>query len=346
MLKIIYIKFIKKLKMKTIFRLWFKNKYSTKVWKPKTQSVYLVRYNKLKKKNINFGFSRSFCSGNVKLRAQTSLDINDLTKNLQAESSAEAARRITWRPNPNRIACLVRRIYTIFIESDLDTKINNMNDLLSESFWTENQEMGDKAKIALDKMLRHEILEGEEAFYVDEFFTKEGISLEGLRLENLRSKIETCQDFYTHKYSELQEKIKEWNEEKNNLLLQQEEESTKDKGKAPDYSLHPNILSEDINSSKNSQTEDFKLIKSGNLNYSQILYTDTNSYEKLGFSGNVELNFNSLANNKRKFSDLNGLDHCDEGKIIKKAKITDNSSLLDDFADVSCEPLDIIDLDG
>jgi hypothetical protein len=69
--------------------------------------------------------------------------------------------------------------------------------------------MGDKAKVALDKMLRHEILEGEEAFYVDEFFTKEGISLEGLRLENLRSKIETCQDFYTHKYSELQEKIKE-----------------------------------------------------------------------------------------------------------------------------------------
>jgi hypothetical protein len=67
--------------------------------------------------------------------------------------------------------------------------------------------MGDKAKCALDKMLRHEVLEGEEAFHVDEFFLKEGISLEGLRLEDLRSKIETCQNFYTHKFSELQEKL-------------------------------------------------------------------------------------------------------------------------------------------
>lgn len=341
MLKFLYIKFIKELKMKTNFRLWFKYKYTSKVWKPTTQSVYLGRSN-LKKKNINLGFSRSFCSGNVKLRAKSFLDVKDLTKNLQAESSAEAARRITRVPNPNRIACLVRRIYTIFIESDLDTKINNMNDLLLESFWTENQEMGDKAKVALDKMLRHEILDNEEVFYVDEFFIKEGISLEGLRLEDLRSKIETCQGFYTHKYSELQEKIKEWNEEKNNLLLQQEEESTKDKGKYPDYSLHPYMLSENINTSKTSQSEILKLIKSGNLNSSQKLYTDTSSSEKLGFSGNVELNFNK----KRKFSDLNGIDHCDEGKIIKKAKISDNSSLLDDYADVSCEPLDIIDLDG
>ena len=48
---------------------------------------------------------------------------------------------------------MVRRIYTIYIEKDLDTKINNMNDLLLENFWIENQEMGDRAKIALDKML-------------------------------------------------------------------------------------------------------------------------------------------------------------------------------------------------
>jgi hypothetical protein len=66
--------------------------------------------------------------------------------------------------------------------------------------------MGDKAKIALDKMLKHEVL-GEEVFDVDNFFLEEGISLEGLRLEDLRSKIETCQNFYSHKYSELQEKL-------------------------------------------------------------------------------------------------------------------------------------------
>ena len=84
--------------------------------------------------------------------------------------------------------------------------------------------MGDRAKVALDKMLRHEALEGEEAFCIDNFFIKEGISLDGLRLEDLRSKIETCQSFYTHKFSDLQEKLNEWNEEKNNMLLQREEE--------------------------------------------------------------------------------------------------------------------------
>jgi hypothetical protein len=69
--------------------------------------------------------------------------------------------------------------------------------------------MGDKAKIALEKMLRHENLDEQEVFCVDDFFTKEGISLEGLRLEDLRSKIETCQNFYTHKFLELQEKLNE-----------------------------------------------------------------------------------------------------------------------------------------
>jgi hypothetical protein len=58
-------------------------------------------------------------------------------------------------------------------------------------------------------MLRHEVLEGEEAFCVDNFFIKEGISLEGLRLEDLRSKIDNCQNFYSEKYAELQEKLNE-----------------------------------------------------------------------------------------------------------------------------------------
>src|SRR5690625_2636489 len=204
--------------------------------------------------------------------------------------------------------------------------------------------MGDRAKVALEKMLRNEILQGEEAFYVDNFFINEGISLEGLRLSDLRFKIETCQDFYTQKYSELQEKLNERNEEKNNLLLQQEEEElNKEKGKEPDYSLHPSYnISEDINSDNITQKED---IKPGNLKNSQILFRQTDSSEQKEFCGNDELNLNNLAN-KRKFSDLNGTDLCDEGKIIKKAKITHNTSLLDDYADISCEPLDIIDFDG
>lgn len=306
----VMLKMIKGLKMKTNYKFIFKYSYTNnKVYKYTTQNAY---------KHLILGSTRSFSSGNVKLKANTFISIKDLTSNLQAESSADAARRITRIPNPNRIACLVRRIYTIFIESDLDTKINNMNDLLREDFWAENRDMGDRAKVALDKMLRHEVLEGEEAFCVDNFFNKEGISLEGLRLEDLRTKIETCQNFYTHKYSDLEEKLKEWNEEKNNLLLQRDEEQEKDKGKEPDYSLHPSY-----NLSQDSKKEDFK------FNSSQIFYTDSSN----------------LAN-KRKFSEFNGLDICDEGKIIKKAKITHNSSLLDDYADISCEPLDIIDFDG
>ena len=311
-----YIKFfINRLlsKLQTIYRYCFKYNFAQKkVYKYTTQSVYFVRSHHLKKKkNSTLGYSRSFSSGNVKLRANNFEYIKDLTSNLQAESSADAARRITRVPNPNRIAGLVRRIYTIYMENDLETKINNMNDLLSESFWTENQDMGKSAKFALDKMLRHEVLEGEEAFYVDNFFIKEGISLEGLRLEDLRSKIETCQDFYIQKYTELQEKLNIWVEEKNSLLIQQQEESNIDKGKQPDYSFHPSYdISSDICPNKALQM------------------------------------FSGLAIKKRKFSDLNGSDLCDDGKILKKAKITDNSSLLDDFADVSCEPLDIIDFDG
>ena len=281
----------------------FKIKYSRSY-------VSFVKYKEIK--NIYSGLKsrRFFSSDNVKLKASIYTSIKDLTSNLQAESSADAARRITRNPNPNRIASLVRRIYVILIESDLDLKINKMNDLLQESFWAENRDMGDRAKVALDKMLRHEVLEGEEVFCIDDFFIKEGISLEGLRLEDLRSKIETCQNFYTEKYSDLEEKLKEWNEEKNNLLLEQEESN--DKGKQPDFSLHPSYyISQDINSNSITQKDDFNLLT-----------------------------------NKRKFSDFNGLDPCDEGKIVKKAKITHNTSLLDDYADVSCEPLDIIDLDG
>lgn len=281
----------------------FKIKYSRSY-------VSFVKYKE--KKNIYLGLKsrRFFSSDNVKLKASIYTSIKDLTSNLQAESSADAARRITRNPNPNRIASLVRRIYIILIESDLDLKINKMNDLLQESFWTENRDMGDRAKIALDKMLRHEVLEEEEVFCIDDFFIKEGISLEGLRLEDLRSKIETCQNFYTEKYSDLEEKLKEWNEERNNLLLEQEESN--DKGKQPDYSLHPSYnISQEINNNSIAQKEDFNLLT-----------------------------------NKRKFSDVNGLDPCDEGKVVKKAKITHNTSLLDDYADVSCEPLDIIDLDG
>ena len=284
----------------------FKIKYSRSY-------VSFVKYKEIKNIYPGLKSRRFFSSDNVKLKASIYTSIKDLTSNLQAESSADAARRITRNPNPNRIASLVRRIYIILIESDLDLKINKMNDLLQESFWAENRDMGDRAKIALDKMLRHEVLEEEEVFCIDDFFIKEGISLEGLRLEDLRSKIETCQNFYTEKYSDLEEKLKEWNEERNNLLLEQEEqEESNDKGKEPDYSLHPSYnISQEINNNSIAQKEDFNLLT-----------------------------------NKRKFSDVNGLDLCDEGKIVKKAKITHNTSLLDDYADVSCEPLDIIDLDG
>jgi hypothetical protein len=329
MLNLIYISNIKILKKKINTRLINKNRM---------QSLYSIKFDQKQKTYLSFGTSRSFCSSNVKLKAESYVSIKDLASNLQAESSAEAARRIVRNPNPNRIACLVRRIYTIFIEIDLDTKINNMNDLLLEDFWTENQEMGDKAKIALEKMLRHENLDEQEVFCVDDFFTKEGISLEGLRLDDLRSKIETCQNFYTHKFLELQEKLNEWNEEKNNLLLQQqEEESNKDKGKQPDYSLHYSYnYSQDINN------KDFK---SNNLKTNEILYTNIGLYKQKGVYDNDNLSFNCLEN-KRKFSDINGLDIYDEGKIVKKAKIYHNTSLLDDYADISCEPLDIIDLDG
>jgi hypothetical protein len=129
--------------------------------------------------------------------------------------------------------------------------------------------------------------------------------------------------------------------------LGDEEEYSKDKGKEPDYSLHPSYnISENINYSKIFQKEDSYLIKSSNLNTSQILSTQTGTYEHKEFCDNHELNFNYLANKKRKFSDFNDTGLYDEGKIIKKAKITDNTSIIDDYADLSCEPLDIIDLDG
>jgi hypothetical protein len=121
------------------------------------------------------------------------------------------------------------------------------------------------------------------------------------------------------------------------LLQQQEEESNKDKGKQPDYSLHySNNYSQDINN------KDFK---SNNLKTNEILYTNIGLYKQKGVYDNDNLSFNCLEN-KRKFSDINGLDIYDEGKIVKKAKIYHNTSLLDDYADISCEPLDIIDLDG
>jgi hypothetical protein len=129
--------------------------------------------------------------------------------------------------------------------------------------------------------------------------------------------------------------------------LEREEEYSKDKGKEPDYSLHPTYnLSEDINNSKIYIKEDFNLIKSNNFKNGQKLLTYPCSSEQQGFCGNSELDLNSLGNKKRKFSDFNDTDHYDEGKILKKVKIADNSSLIDDYADVSCEPLDIIDLDG
>jgi len=317
-MKMLYIKsFINQMfcKLHIIFTYFFKYIFAQKkACKYTTQSIYFVKsHHFIKKRNTYLGYTRSFSTSNVKLKANNYGYLKDLASNLQAESSADAARRITRVPNPNRIAGLVRRIFTIYTEDDLDTKINNTHDLLSESYWTENQEMGDKAKIALDKMLRHEVLEGEEAFYVDNFFIKEGISLEGLRLEDLRSKIETCQDFYTQKYTELQEKLNVWIEEKNSLLMlqQEQEEGSNDKGKQPDYGFtHSCDISHDVYPNKIFQI------------------------------------FSRLGIKKRKFSDLNGSNLCDEGKIIKKAKITDNSSLLDDFADVSCEPMDIMDLDG
>ena len=82
------------------------------------------------------------------------------------------------------------------------------------------------------------------------------------------------------------------------------------------------------------------------LNSSWNIKYNIDSSEQIGFYVIHELNFNCLENKKRKFSEINGLDLCDENKIVKKTKINHNTSLLDDFADISCEPLDIIDLDG
>jgi len=135
MLKFLFVYFFKRYKTQTTVRSWIKNNYTNnKICLYTSQSIYKVRYNQIKRKSSILGFSRSFCSGNVKLKSNTFIPRDDLTSNLQAESSAEAASRITRIPNPNRIAGLVKRIYTIFIENDLDTKINNMNDLLLESF--------------------------------------------------------------------------------------------------------------------------------------------------------------------------------------------------------------------
>jgi hypothetical protein len=131
MLNMLYKFIFTRCKKQTIFK--YKYVYSNKIYKYTTPYVYNIRPFHLKK-NTSFGYSRSFCSSHVKYKANTFVSIKDLISNLQAESSADAARRITRAPNPNRIACLVRRIYTIFIENDLDTKINNMSDLLSENF--------------------------------------------------------------------------------------------------------------------------------------------------------------------------------------------------------------------
>jgi hypothetical protein len=133
MLRFIYIKIIKQFKTQ-IFKFRLKYNSNKRVYSYTTQSVYLVRSNYLKKKSKFIISSRSFCSGNIKLKANTFESIKDLTNNLKAESSADAARRITRNPNPNRIRCLVKRIFSIFIESDLDTKINSMDNLLSEDF--------------------------------------------------------------------------------------------------------------------------------------------------------------------------------------------------------------------
>ena len=135
MLNFLYLNNFKRLKLQIIFRFSFKSNYSKKSLNlKKIEYLNSTRSKQLKNIYINYVTSRSFCSSNVKLRAKTYVSIKDLTSNLQAESSEDAARRINTNPNPNRIACLVRRIYTIFIERDLDTKINNMNDLLRENF--------------------------------------------------------------------------------------------------------------------------------------------------------------------------------------------------------------------
>jgi hypothetical protein len=113
------------------------------------------------------------------------------------------------------------------------------------------------------------------------------------------------------------------------LLLQQDEEYNKDKGKEPDYSLHPSYnISEIINNNNITKKDDFLFIKSDLLDY-----TD-------------KLDFKCLESKKRKIYEINDLDVYDEGKIVKKTKTSHNTSLLDDYADISCEPLDIIDFDG
>ena len=79
----------------------------------------------------------------------------------------------------------------------------------------------------------------------------------------MEPKIETCQNFYTHKHSELQEKLNSWNEEKNSLLLQQEEEeSNKDKGKQPDFNLHPSY---NLSENNNTKRDDFFLLNQKKL---------------------------------------------------------------------------------
>ena len=92
MLKYIDLNNNKRLNMQIIFRRIFKYKKNIVYINTTTQFMYKIRSNQLKKTYKTFGYSRSFSSGNVKLKAKTYESIKDLTSNLQAESSADAAR--------------------------------------------------------------------------------------------------------------------------------------------------------------------------------------------------------------------------------------------------------------
>jgi hypothetical protein len=136
MLKFLYIDVNKRLNMETIFKPRLKYNYTRdKMCKCLTPTVFSVKAYYLKENYKIYGSIRSFSSGYVKLRANNFGYLKDLRSELQTisdESSVDSARRITRAPNPNRILCLVKRIFTIYGESDLDAKINQMNDLLSE----------------------------------------------------------------------------------------------------------------------------------------------------------------------------------------------------------------------
>src|SRR5690606_22961768 len=106
MLNFIYLNNLKRIKLQMIFIFNFKSNYNKKSLNLKNiEYLNKTRSKQLKNINISYVTSRSFCSSNVKLKAKTFVSIKDLTSNLQAESSEDAARRINTNPNPNRIAC-------------------------------------------------------------------------------------------------------------------------------------------------------------------------------------------------------------------------------------------------